>query len=98
MMWEVCTEKVEAAGTKVLMETVVTQVEHKDGRAVAVTAETEGVATTYDATSVISSMPMSALLRAMEPPPPAEVLAAADALKYRDFITVAPRRPDSTVS
>ena len=61
MMWEVCTDKVEAAGTKVLMETVVTQVEHKDGRAVAVTAETEGVATTYDATAVISSMPMSAL-------------------------------------
>ncbi len=94
MMWEVCTDKVEAAGTKVLMETVVTQVEHKDGQAVAVTAETEGVATTYDATAVISSMPMSALLRAMDPPPPAEVLAAADALKYRDFITVALVVPD----
>ena len=34
-------------------------------------------------------MPISALLRAMDPPVPADVLAAADALRYRDHITVA---------
>src|SRR6185436_16869055 len=31
----------------------------------------------------------SSLLRAMDPPPPASVLDAAAALRYRDFITVA---------
>ncbi len=67
---------------------------HRDGRAVSVTAETEGVPTTYDATAVISSMPMSALLEAMDPPVPADVLAAARGLKYRDFITVALVVPD----
>ena len=97
MMWEVCTEKVAAAGTKVLMETVVTKVDHRDGKAVSVTAETDGVPTTYEATSIVSSMPMSALLRAMDPPPPADVLAAADALKYRDFITVALVVPDDVL-
>jgi len=89
MMWEVCRDKVEAAGSKVIMQTAVTRVHHRDGRAVSVTAETEGVPTTYDATAVISSMPMSALLEAMDPPVPADVLAAARGLKYRDFITVA---------
>ncbi len=34
-------------------------------------------------------MPIGALVRAMDPPPPEEVLKAADALRYRDFITVA---------
>jgi protoporphyrinogen oxidase len=34
-------------------------------------------------------MPISALVRAMDPPPPPEVLAAADDLRYRDHITVA---------
>ena len=34
-------------------------------------------------------MPISALLRAMDPPVPADVLDAADDLRYRDFITVA---------
>ena len=77
MMWEVCRDKVEAAGSRVIMNTVVTAVRHRGGRAVSVTAETEGVATTYDASAVISSMPISALLEAMEPPVPAGVLAAA---------------------
>jgi protoporphyrinogen oxidase len=36
----------------------------------------------------ISSMPVQTLLRCMDPLPPAEVLAAADQLKYRDYLTV----------
>ena len=48
----------------------------------------------YDATTVISSMPMSALLRAMDPPPPDEVLAAADALKLPRLHHVALVVPD----
>ena len=38
---------------------------------------------------VISSMPFTALARAVDPPVPAEVLRAADDLHYRDFLTVA---------
>ena len=34
-------------------------------------------------------MPLSALVEAMDPPRAAEVLAAADGLRYRDFLTVA---------
>ena len=43
----------------------------------------------YEADQVISSMPFSSLVHALDPKPPAEVLAAADGLKYRDFLTVA---------
>ena len=43
----------------------------------------------YEADQVISSMPFSSLVQALDPKPPAEVLAAADGLKYRDFLTVA---------
>jgi len=56
---------------------------------VAVTAESNGAATEYDCSHVVSSMPMSELLRAMDPPAPPEVVAAADDLRYRDFMTVA---------
>ncbi len=38
---------------------------------------------------VISSMPLTALARIVDPPVPDEVLAAADDLHYRDFLTVA---------
>jgi protoporphyrinogen oxidase len=89
MMWERVHELVEAQGTKVLMESPVKTIHHEGGKAVAVTAESGGGLSRFEASHVISSMPISALLRAMDPPPPAEVLAAADGLKYRDFLTIA---------
>jgi protoporphyrinogen oxidase len=44
---------------------------------------------TVQADHVVSSMPISALVRAMDPPAPDHVVAAADDLRYRDFLTVA---------
>jgi UDP-galactopyranose mutase len=89
MMWERATELVQAAGTKVEFNSPVTGIEHANGRAVAVLAESGGVQTRYEATEVISSMPISGLLKAMMPPPPADVLVAANGLAYRDFLTIA---------
>ncbi len=88
-MWERCTELVTAKGTKVMFDSRVTKVHHHGGRAVAVTAAHDGPETRYECTHVISSMPISGLLRAMDPPVPHDVQAAADGLRYRDFITVA---------
>ncbi len=95
LMWQRCTEHVESQGGKVRLNTAVVSVSHRDGRAVSVTARSEGGVTTYDCTDVVSSMPLSALVRAMEPAPPASVLAAAAGLRYRDFLTVALVVPES---
>ena len=89
MMWERCRDLVEAAGTKVIMDTPVTKIRHAGGRATAVVADADGVATEYPADNVVSSMPFSLLLRAMDPPVPPEVQAAADDLRFRDFLSVA---------
>ncbi|HEX6421407.1 MAG TPA: NAD(P)/FAD-dependent oxidoreductase [Acidimicrobiales bacterium] len=89
MMWERCRDLVEANGTKVIMRTPVTRVRREGGRAVAVLAESDGVTTEYPADHVISSMPFSHLVKAMDPPAPAEVRAAADDLRFRDFLSVA---------
>jgi protoporphyrinogen oxidase len=90
MMWERCTELVEAAGCKVILNATVERIEHRDGVAVAVTATDEsGAQTTHPADHVISSMPLPALLRAMDPAPPADVLAVADGLAFRDFVSIA---------
>jgi protoporphyrinogen oxidase len=89
MMWERCRDLVEAQGTKVVMNTAVTAVRHEGGRAVAVVGEHAGAATEYPCTEVISSMPIPDLLRAMEPPVPDDVRAAADDIAHRDFLTVA---------
>ena len=98
MMWEVCRDKVEAQGSTVEMETKVTKVRHADGLAVEVTAETaDGTERTFPAGHVISSMPISQLLQAMDPPVPAEVAKAAADLSFRDFLTVALIVPDDDI-
>jgi protoporphyrinogen oxidase len=90
MMWEVCRDKVVSLGSKVVMQTAVTEIRHADGRAVSVSAQHSGGGTTeYACTDVISSMPISQLLEVMDPPVPAEVRSAAEDLRYRDFLTVA---------
>jgi protoporphyrinogen oxidase len=88
-MWEKCTELVAEKGTKVVFDSKVTKIEHADGRATAVVTEHDGVVNRYECTDIISSMPIGALLEGMDPPVPPEVTLAADALRYRDFMTVA---------
>jgi protoporphyrinogen oxidase len=90
MMWEVCRDKVEALGSKVVFETKVTRIARRDSRVVEVEATTTGGGTTtYPVSELISSMPFGALVEAMDPPAPEEVRRAAAGLTYRDFITVA---------
>ena len=90
MMWERCRDLIEARGCTVVMNMRVVGVRHEDGRAVAVVAEdADGARTEYPCAHVISSMPISQLLQAMEPPPAPTAATAADDLRYRDFLTVA---------
>ncbi len=95
MMWERCREVVEASGAKVVFDSKIVAIEHEDGRAVAVTIDSDGARTRYPASDVVSSMPFGALVAAMRPEPPAEVLAAARGLRHRDFLTVALVIPES---
>jgi protoporphyrinogen oxidase len=95
MMWERCKELVEQAGSKVLFDTPATRILREGGRATAVVSAVDGADTAYPADHVISSMPFPLLVRAVDPPAPAEVLAAADELAFRDFLTVALVVPES---
>jgi protoporphyrinogen oxidase len=90
MMWERCRDLVEPAGSKVILNATVSRVEHRDGRAVAVTStDQSGARTTRPVDHLVSSMPLGILVRAMDPPPPSAVLAAAERLRFRDFLSVA---------
>ncbi|MDQ1533544.1 MAG: hypothetical protein QOF28_1305 [Actinomycetota bacterium] len=90
-MWETAADKVTAAGSQLHFRHEVVRIRHRDGAAYEVVARDKdtGAEHTFDCTHVISSMPMGALLRAMDPPVPDDVRAAADGLTYRDFMTVA---------
>ncbi|HEY5386026.1 MAG TPA: FAD-dependent oxidoreductase, partial [Acidimicrobiales bacterium] len=95
MMWEVCADKVQAAGGRLEMSARLTGITVEGGRATAVTYTQNGVGHTEPASHVISTMPMRELVHTITPPPPVEVVAAADDLHYRDYLTVALIVPES---
>ena len=89
MMWERCAALVEGHGGEILMRRRVRSIQHSDGRARTVVAATEHGEEIFPCTDVISSMPIPLLVEAMDPAPTPDVLEAAKALTFRDFLTVA---------
>ncbi|MEO0839301.1 MAG: NAD(P)/FAD-dependent oxidoreductase [Cyanobacteria bacterium J06643_5] len=88
MMWERFTEKIEAAGGEVHMNTKVLGMEREGQRISKVIAERDGNLIQFEADNFISSMPLNKLVQKMDPALPSRVLEAANGLKYRDFLIV----------
>ncbi len=89
MLWERCADAVVEQGGDVRLSTAVTAIRRGPTGAESVVVSGSGGPTELAVRAVISSMPLSALVAAMDPPAPAEVRAAARRLRYRDFLTVA---------
>lgn len=88
-MWERCRDIITERGSLVTMGQELATIHHKNGQVTAVTLrDGEGNSETLDANAVISSTDLPAMVRSLDPPPPKEVLDAADRLKFRDFLTV----------
>jgi protoporphyrinogen oxidase len=88
-MWEVCRDKVEALGGRVLMRHQVSGIEVRDGRVVALRCDTPDGPVRIEGDHFISTMPVRNLVRALDCPIPTDIVTAGDGLKYRDFLTVA---------
>ena len=89
MMWERFADRIAGLGVQVCMNTDVVCIKSEGSQIVEVVVECEGRQRSQPVAHVISTMPISALVRSLEPRVPAAVAAAGKALKYRDFITAA---------
>jgi protoporphyrinogen oxidase len=89
MMWQAVRDAVVRAGGEVRLNRNVLAIEH-DGRRASqvIVAGDGGQREAIEGTDFISSMPITELVTRLEPPAPPEVLEAARALTYRDFVTV----------
>jgi protoporphyrinogen oxidase len=88
-MWEMCRDRIEEMGNRVLMGHKVSGIDLQDGRVVGVRAESAAGEQHFQADHVISTTAVRSLVRALSPEPPPSVLAAANGLRYRDFVAVA---------
>jgi protoporphyrinogen oxidase len=89
MMWEAMADAVTARGGTVRLGARVARINMR-GRAVeSVEVEIEGHTETLRGTDFVSTMPVRELVRRLSPAAPAHVSAAAERLRYRDFLTVA---------
>ena len=72
------------------MDTSLQSIHLRGGAAASVTvADRSGNKSELAVSHVISSIPMGRLVESLDPPPPPDVLKAAGALHYRDYLTVA---------
>jgi protoporphyrinogen oxidase len=90
-MWERVAQKVREGGNVVGMGQEVVAVKHDGARVttVAVRDTATGRIGEVSGTNFISTLPIRELIHKLTPVMPAHVMAAADDLKYRDFLTVA---------
>lgn len=89
MMWEQTRAELEAAGVRVQTGVAVEGLIHRDGRVeAALVRDASGATRRIEGTHFLSSMPLRDLVRALSPAAPPAVTAAAERLRYRDFVTV----------
>jgi protoporphyrinogen oxidase len=85
-MWERVAALLAERGYPVRMGEGVSAIHH-DGRGVTAVETTRGKRVA--GRQFISTLPIRSLVRMLNPAPPAEIQAAAESLRYRDFLTVA---------
>lgn len=84
-MWERARDRIDASGSRVVMKAPVERIEWDPAGVRAV----EAGGKRYEGDAFLSSIAIRDFVDAMDPAPPAEVVAAAHRLSYRDFLTVA---------
>lgn len=85
-MWETMSRQIDAKGGAVHLESEVRALRHDGSRITSL--DVAGHDAPVEVEEVIASMPITSLVRRLDPAPPDEILAAVGQLRYRDFLTV----------
>ncbi len=79
-------EAAQANGARFSLETDIVRIERDANRVTAVVLREYGRELRRETTQVLSTIPLTALVRLMDPPPPPEVLEAARNIRFRGMI------------
>lgn len=88
LMWRTVSQEIERRNGIVRLENDVVQINRDGTRIESVVVAHNGSREVIGGNLFISSMPVTEFVKKLNPKPPEELLAAAERLKYRDFLTV----------
>jgi protoporphyrinogen oxidase len=88
MLWQDMQKRIEKQGGEVYLGSEAVRLQWAANRIQTVLVNREGKEISLSGANVISSIPLDELIRLLDPPPPEQVLNAANNLRYRDFILV----------
>ena len=88
LMWRTVSQEIERFDGVVRLENDVVQINRDGPRIDGVVVAHNGSREEIKGKCFISSMPVTEFVKKLNPKPPEDLLAAADKLKYRDFLTV----------
>jgi protoporphyrinogen oxidase len=88
MMWERFRDQLAERGVPTALGAEVVRFHHSNGRVIAADVHHRNREERVLAAHFVSTMPLRDLVRALDPSPPPDVQAAAQALRYRDFLIV----------
>lgn len=88
MMWERFQQILDSQGSPVKLNSEVIRINRQGDRIKSVMVRHQGEEQEIRGEHFISSMPVTALIKKLNPAPPEEVVQAACSLKYRDFLIV----------
>ena len=89
MMWDAFRRAIERQGGSVILGARAHRLVHAVGRVSRLEIAAAGQRTSVTGDAFVSTMPLRELVHALWPPPSPAIMAAADRLSYRDFLTVA---------
>jgi protoporphyrinogen oxidase len=88
MLWNEVKERIKSRGGEVLLNSEVCGINRDGNKIISVIVSNNGREKIFSGSDFISSMPITEFIKKLNPPPPKEVLEAAEQLTYRDFLTV----------
>ncbi|HMB95042.1 MAG TPA: NAD(P)/FAD-dependent oxidoreductase, partial [Tepidisphaeraceae bacterium] len=88
MLWNAVRRQIESRGGQVQLDCPVNAIQRDGMRITGISTGLNGQITKVEGSHFISSMPLTEMIRKLDPPPPPQVLEAASKLRYRDFLTV----------
>ena len=88
-MWDALADRLETSGVAVHTNTPCTAIRHRDARVESIVVGANGTSEEHAVGAVLSSIPLEDLVFRLDPRPPADVVAAAGRLRYRQLCLVA---------